>query len=244
MRLLQLDAGEGKLPDNIVALIDGERPDIVCLQSVVSSPHHRSHFFDLYQDLQKNLHYQHHYFSPTLDWQFAGLTISYGNLILSKFPFLGKQTHFSSGKYKADFKVYKDNPNVRNIQHVIVRAGTKPLHILNYHGYEVPKSRLGNIETNRHFRDIAAYVEKLEGPAILSGNLNLVPNAPSLAALNKVMVNLCRSYKLETTRTILVPSITEVVDHVFVNKLVQVQAFNALDDIASDHTPLLLEFDI
>jgi endonuclease/exonuclease/phosphatase (EEP) superfamily protein YafD len=90
---------------------------------------------------------------------------------------------------------------------------------------------------------IADYITTLSGPVILAGDFNLAPHSESLEVINKQLRNLSVEFKLETTRTFLTSKV-EVCDYIFVNGAVKVTKFLALEDIASDHKALVLEFDV
>ena len=88
---------------------------------------------------------------------------------------------------------------------------------------------------------IVDYIDKLKGPIVLCGDFNLKPESESLELINAKLVNHAKERGVLTTRTPLTYK-TEVCDYIFTSPNIQVKDFQILDDIASDHKALLIEF--
>ena len=241
MKLLQANIWGGRLEKQVLELLKAEQADIVCLQEAISLPGDGGLFVTIEQ-LQERCSYAYVYTSPVFSFGFMGKEAHFGNTILSKLPLLETDTTFTRLQHKANFSFDDDDYNVRNLQHASVVIGDRTLHILNHHGHHIPSHKDGDRETERQCSIIAEKISKLDGPIILAGDFNLAPHSKSLEKINQILTNLSIEAGLETTRTQLTHK-KEVCDYIFVNDDVQVQSFRALDDIASDHKALILEFD-
>ena len=93
----------------------------------------------------------------------------------------------------------------------------------------------------RQCGEIADYIKALEGPVVLTGDFNLAPESESLEQINTVLVNHAKERGVLTTRTSLTHK-TEVCDYIFTGSDIGVIDFQVLDDIASDHKALVVEF--
>jgi endonuclease/exonuclease/phosphatase (EEP) superfamily protein YafD len=161
----------------------------------------------------------------------------------SNVPFSETSTIFTRGTYTADIDFDSDDYNVRAFQHVVIELDGKHLHILNHHGHHIDTHKLGDDETMRQVRQIAEYIEHLDGPLIMCGDFNLAPESESITYLTKNLHNLSVEYGLQTTRSALT-SKKEVCDYIFTNQHIDVHSFSMDETIISDHTALILDFDI
>ncbi len=89
-------------------------------------------------------------------------------------------------------------------------------------------------------------MRKFDGPKILCGDFNLNIDTESLAMLEKQgnLRNLIKDHKVSTTRSALYPkkSIMPFADYMFVSPEIGVRSFEVPDEPASDHLPMILEF--
>lgn len=58
------------------------------------------------------------------------------------------------------------------------------------------------------------------------------------------MHNLISEYNVTSTRSSLYTKEEKFADYTFISKGIAVQGFRVLQDVVSDHLPLLLEFDV
>jgi endonuclease/exonuclease/phosphatase family metal-dependent hydrolase len=242
MRLLQLNEWGGRLENQILDLVREQSADIVCLQEAVDAPGDAALSVPTHK-LQSAGNYPHAFSSPVFSFNLMNKVATFGNAILSRHPFIKTNTIFTNLSYKPDFDFDSDDYNIRNLQHAIVDVDGQQLHILNHHGHHIRQHKDGDAETLRQMKQIADYVETLDGPIILTGDFNLAPRSESLEVINALLKNLSIEHKLKTTRTFLTKK-KEVCDYIFVNDAVTVANFEALEDIASDHKALLLEFTV
>jgi endonuclease/exonuclease/phosphatase family metal-dependent hydrolase len=225
---------------NVVRFLAQSQPDILCLQEVAHSPEGESYFFDNIAEIQKEMDYPHVFLSPTFGMKLGALPIKSGNAILSRVPLEEIATVFTIGDYAEVEKDGLDNIG-RNFQHALVRHDGKSTHIINHHGYWFPGAKTGNDETMRQMTMIADYIKKLEGPVIFAGDLNLLPESPSLQRLNTEMENLCITHKVKTTRNFTSYNAVQVCDYIF-TRGIRTNSFKVHDDVVSDHSMLELDF--
>ena len=242
MRLVQLNAWGGRLEHQVADLLTEEAATFVCLQEIISTKGDGAFAVPL-EKLQADGGYAQAYMSPVFSFNLMNKKASFGNAILSEYPFLVQKTIFTNLEYIEDFDFDSDDYNIRNLQHVQVSIGNTKLHILNHHGHHVRQHKNGNEQTLRQVEQIAEYIKLLDGPIILSGDFNLSPHSTSLEVLNAILRNLPVEYNLQTTRTQLTAK-KEVCDYIFVSDTIKVKAFRASDKLASDHQALILEFEV
>ncbi len=244
MRLVQLNTWSCKLPTEIITLFNQETPDIVCLQEVVSTRFHGK-ILGTIEEITDAHPFASHYYTPLVEMAFMHHRITRGNMISSQFPIPATAELWTHGSYTEDFD-YLDSGGynvARNIAHAIVETPHGPVHVLTLHGYHIHEHKQGNDETLRACLELARYAEALDGPVIITGDFNLAPTSESIKVLEKSFRNLSAEYGLVTTRTYLTAK-TEVCDYIFVNNAVTVEDFRVSPVIASDHSALVLDFEI
>lgn len=234
----------GRLVEQILDLLEKEKPDILCLQESVDLPGgNNGGFFLTLDQVMKKANFGYKFASPVLSIKFMHRSADFGCAILSKLPIVSEQTIFTNLAYKADFDFGEDDYNIRNLQHAVIGITGAKLNLLNHHGYHVPDHKNGNAETLRQMNQIGQYIDNLTGPTIFAGDLNLAPHSESLELINGRLENLSIRYNLTTTYPSLTKR-TEVSDYIFINDEVKTASFRASDDFISDHKALILEFDL
>lgn len=243
MKILQLNIWGGRLEKQIVDLLKREQPDLVCLQEVVYLPGGSSFLFEDLEELQKDADYEYAYHTPSHNLKMMNRQAAWGNAIMSRLPFLETNDVYTYKEPTTDFDYLeeKDYNLGRALQHVVVEAENGPLNVLNHHGYHVHSHKNGDEETLRQCGLIADYVRQLNSPVVLCGDFNLVPDSSSLELINEVLVNHVKEQGILTTRTPLTHK-TEACDYIFTSPDIEVKNFQVLDDIASDHKALTVEF--
>lgn len=135
----------------------------------------------------------------------------------------------------------------RKLQYVLTYHGN--ILIANYHGLWNNGPKTDTPERIDQSLRIRAVLDEHQGPKILCGDLNLLPDTQSIGILEYGMRNLIRDYKVGSTRTVLYrhhdnPAEPKFVDYVFASPQVQVEKFEVLPDLVSDHAPLRFEFHV
>lgn len=243
MKILQLNIWGGKLDKNLIDLLRREEADVLCLQEVVHLPGSHSVFFADLEEIQQSAGYDYVHFTPSYECNFMHRTMSWGNAVLSRQPFVETKKLYTYLEKVENFDrtIHTDYNAGRVLQHVVIKTEKTPLHVLNHHGYHINSHKNGDNETIRQCGMIADYVKKLEGLVVLCGDFNLVGNCQSIEQINSVLINHVNKNNVTSTRTPLTHK-SEACDFIFTSPEIEVQNFQVLDDIASDHKALVVEF--
>lgn len=243
MKIFQLNIWGGRLEKQIENLLKREDADIVCLQEVISVAGGNSFLFVDMEELQKAAGYEYAYHSPSNSFNYMRRKAHWGNAILSRIPLKNTHSLYTYEDHIEDFDFLENTKyNAgRVLQHATVQTEGEIINILNHHGHHVSKHKNGDDETLRQCGIIADYARKLEGSVVLCGDFNLNADSPSLELINKVLVNHTKENGVLTTRTPLTHK-TEACDYIFTSPDIEVKSFQVLDDIASDHKALTIEF--
>lgn len=244
MKLIQLNLWQGKLAYQIEDLLNEEKPDILCLQEVIDVPKGDGVIFYIVEEIKKLFKTPNIFLSPVFTFNYMNRKANFGNCIISNYPITKSETIFTHESFVEEHDLADRETNMRNFQHATLDLpGKKLLHVLNHHGYRVAEHKNGDEKSLEQCQMIAEYASSLEGPVILTGDFNLVPDSVSIEKINRVLTNLTLKAKLKTTRTSLTRK-TETCDYIFVSKEVRVKSFKASNTVVSDHQALILEFDI
>ncbi|HEX6462342.1 MAG TPA: endonuclease/exonuclease/phosphatase family protein [Candidatus Saccharimonadales bacterium] len=243
MKLMTLNAWQGRLERVLLKHLEQQNLDFACMQEVVDYEGKTGGLISSYSKIGASLRLDQHFFSPLNTLKFGNRSITFGNIIYSNLPFEQSETIFTRGQYKDDFDFDVDDYNIRALQHTAVKVGDKKLHILNHHGHHIDAHKLGDEETMRQTALIIEYIKQLDGAVILCGDFNLSPESESIKLFDSILQNLSVAYALETTRSLLTYK-KEVCDYIFVNNDVDVKGFSMDETIISDHNALILDFEI
>lgn len=243
-RLIQLNTWDGRLYRPIQTFLAAQKPDILHMQEVTSSPQGKTAFFDMLQIAQGATELKNTFFSPTMSKPFGEKTVYYGNAILSRTALEYTYDEFTHLQRNDSYEPDRDDYNIRLFQHAIttLESGTE-LHLVNYHGYHDRASKMGGALTERHFRRIAEYIAGLKGPVIFTGDMNVAPDSPSLKPIHDLLVHVGNKYNVTTTRNLFGRSQIPV-DMIFTSAEIHIDHFEVLPDIISDHAALKLEFSV
>lgn len=146
--------------------------------------------------------------------------------------------------------IIHDNPNYsgigpthsRNLQWVKCRINNQLYLIINVHGLWNGKGKTDAPERIVQSQRMRGFLDGIEVPKILCGDLNLRPDTESIRILEKGMKNLVQQFNISSTRTSLYPKEEKFADYIFTSPEISVNHFEVLKDEVSDHSPLLLDF--
>lgn len=242
LKLLHLNVWKGKLHYQLTDFLEEYSVDIACFQEVHDLPGSSEGVFATLDEMQAASGLDYKYMSATCEFNYMRRKARYGNATLSRYPIASSNTIFTRGSFATDFDIPPYDINIRNFQHIVL--GESGLNIINHHGFYVHDSKAGNDETLRQMQILADYVAKLSGPIIICGDFNLEPTSPSVRLIeDQGFINLSTKHNLTSTYTEL--SILDVVcDYIFVNDQIQVRDFQKLNNLLSDHSALMLEFNL
>ncbi len=244
MRLLQLNAWQGRLGKVLFKQLESINPDIACMQEIVDYNKWVIGIIGSSNSIQKALGCDYSYMSPLITMEVSGSPMKFGNAIYSKLPLEDMSTNYTRGQYTENYDSdTMSDYNIRAFQHAVTTVDGKPLHLINHHGHHIDAHKNGDEETARQVQMIADYVARLEGAVIVCGDFNLSPDSASIQILNTSLRNLSVEYGLTTTRSKLT-SKKEVCDYIFVNNRITVDDFSMCEEIISDHNCLIVDFSL
>jgi endonuclease/exonuclease/phosphatase family metal-dependent hydrolase len=212
--------------ERVVAVIEHENPDVICLQEVDRNCH-RSSMDDQPRLLAEHFRANDHAYQLTFNVKQGG----YGNLILSRWPLVSRH-HIS-------LRLHRRKP--RGAQIVVIDTPEGHLHLVNTH--------LGLAEHERHWQlehllGHHLFTESLHLPTLLIGDTNDWRNTLGRAALSRHGFQQVTS---PPSRFRSFPAYLAVgsLDKAFARDLVVSQArvvHSVASRVASDHLPLVLDF--
>lgn len=246
MELLQLNMWQGRLAQQITELIDEQKPDFITAQEIyrggdtVLAP---ENMFELYERIAER--YPFHSFSAVNALKIARGKAEMGTAIFSQYPIIEQSSFFTHGEYVDGISVGNDVHNSRTLQSALLDVNGKKLHILTHHGHWVPNA-YGDAESIQRMQSIAQYIQTLnqDTPLIFAGDFNVVPESPAMRPLDGLLKDVIASYAIKTTLSSIKNLDNIVCDHVMVNEAINVENLYTRDEIVSDHTPLILDFNL
>ena len=244
MKLIQLNTWSCKLPSEITKLLQDEKPDIACLQEIVTATD-GGKIIDTIDTILNGYPFEYRFNTPLVEFNFMHRQATRGNMIASNLTMFGENEIWTHGSFFKDFD-YIDSKGynvARNIAHAEISTPQGNVHILTLHVFHIKEHKNGNEETMHACKELVAYASALDGPVIITGDFNLSPESESIQYVNKSFRNLSVENGLSTTRNHLTTK-KEVCDYIFVNDKVSVDNFYMSEAIASDHNALILEFSV
>lgn len=130
-----------------------------------------------------------------------------------------------------------------------VALGDDVIHIGNFHGIAEPGDKLDNPERIKQSRTLIEFFKAPEGPKIVGGDFNLLPETESIGIFARNGYrDLIREFKVPTTRNRLIwdlfPQNRQYYsDYVFINSGIEIKKFSVPSIEISDHLPLELELE-
>lgn len=244
--------------NEIIELISNGEYDIITLQEVMRKIDDK--VFDRYNKsniIKTNTNYKYSFFGPlwiadhheknnVISKDFGGLS-EQGNEVLSKHPIVKAENIFYYKNYAnfTDTSKFRQEDHPRAFENVILNIKDKQLQIINLHGIW-NKDKIGDERTIEQSEIILSHVRD-DIPCIVTGDFNLLPNTQSIKKINKKLMNLIEKYNIKSTRPTFDDGLDKgdlVCDYIFVNDKVKVNDFRVLNIGASDHFPLILDFEI
>ena len=255
MRLLCLNTWGGRLRDPLLAFLRSQRGsvDIIALQEVLdgsASPGEREGV-DQYSGTDRPV-------SPDLYRLCAKDLVGFQGFLSEPYSSLGERlaTYVRDGLTVGHFDQVELHPPLQQVvnhtrfransiaQHLHVSDGRLALQVVNTHGLWIAEGKHDTPERLCQSERLDDLVGTFHGPSVLCGDFNLRPNTESIRILEKRLRNLVREYAIASTRSRLTPaSKGKFADYVFVTPTLKVVDFRVLDQLVSDHLPLMVELD-
>lgn len=232
----------GKLMPNILDFLSKENADILNLQEVKRSKSPKRQY-QTEKIIRENLElYKYSYFSPA--FYDTVEESDFGNLILSKFPFISYDTTFFFGKYSNYTK--GQNPKYfpiipRNIQHAKIQAGNI---IINDYNLQGIWAHGDGSDSPQRLKMSEAVVKQIKNKhnVILTGDFNSQEGTKTIINIEKHLINIFKderksSFNMKQKSD---PGYaTAVVDFIFVSPGIKVISKSMPGVDVSDHLPLV-----
>ena len=241
MRILQLNVWDGRINGALIDYLSQNRFDVICMQEAVWLDQDdrgvHSGFFALTDELKQASGLE--YDSRSINWSvnsFLGHTLNQGNVILSREKIIEEKivTVFDGIKELKSEQDFYDHRYTA--QRVKLESG---LNIVNYHGYW-QKQPLGNEDTVKAMKNVAALIKEADGPLVMCGDLNIIYAAPAMRELD-FLRDLTEENHIDNTLSGLKFGGKVACDHILVNDAVSVVDFQIVDKTISDHKGLVVE---
>jgi endonuclease/exonuclease/phosphatase family metal-dependent hydrolase len=131
----------------------------------------------------------------------------------------------------------------RNLQYIsFIQQGVDYL-ISHVHGLWNGVDKLDSRDRIEQSEKIVDFINKRnEKNKILMGDFNLLPDTESVSIIEKNYKNLIKDFNITSTRSSYYTKPEKFADYCFVSPELEVKSFEVLDDVASDHLALKLEF--
>ena len=246
----------------VIELLDSVSADFIALQE--SMIPHDDNVFPQYRsgdDIKKHLEKSHPYefFAPLFiatcvekngrcHRDFGGRA-EQGTQLLSKYPIESAQNLFYYNEYKNyyDATNFREKDFVRSILSAIVKLPSgKKFKIINVHGIW-NADNMGDQRTIKQSEFIINEFKKDGIPTIVCGDFNLVPESESVKMFDHYFVNLVNENGVKTTRPVVDDGLDrgdEVVDYILVSQGIKINDYKVMESAATDHYPLILDFDM
>ena len=130
-----------------------------------------------------------------------------------------------------------------NIQYAQIEQDQKQYTICNMHGHWTPYFKGDNKARLEQSRNAIKFLDSMPGPKIFCGDFNMDPDTESMRILEGRMRNLIKEYEVASTRNHFHSQGSQFADYIMVSPEVTVKDFKVMQDVVSDHLPLLLEFE-
>lgn len=144
---------------------------------------------------------------------------------------------------------FEKGKEVAQAQWVKIGNKNKYFWVVNFHGISQPGNKLDTTARLKQSKGLAKILKALKGPKILCGDFNLMPNTESIRIIERVgMKNLITKYKIKNTRNSIswkhYKNKQYFADFTFASPEIKAQSFKVPYVLASDHLPMVLNFNI
>lgn len=258
VKLIQINAWQGRLGDSLAKFIEQEKPDIICMQEayipgedLIPALAYQYNFLD---KIRAASGLQNEFFAKGWNFMLGTNIVEAGSVILSRYPISDHQEfHPFNHHYTAEGKHNSLNNTQAWQACTLTLPGGQTLSLSNYHGYLEDVGGvhgMGTEKTVEVMKKVADKLEQLPRPLIFAGDLNIWPESPAFREFDKLgLVDLGQKFGVRGTLSAMhrasdADKDISTPDHILVSSEVQVQKFTVSDEIVSDHKALILEFDI
>ena len=266
MKIICLNGWGGKLHKELLAYIDTEQPDVLCLQEVVHSPSAAKDWLE-YRDDEHLLQQRANFFSDVAralpnhlatfcpaaqgalwDGEIA-VPSQWGlaTFVRSTLPVIAQVQGFVHKTFSPHGYGEHPRSRVAHIVRLYDYAEDRSLCIGHMHGLRDPAGKGDTPERLAQAERLAALIQCVaeEGrPLVICGDFNVEPTSETFAVLARLGLNdLVTAGGFNGTRSSHYRKPGRFADYMLVNDAVRVQHFDVVrDPEVSDHCPLGLQF--
>ena len=241
MKLITLNIWGGHVHRPLIEFFNQHRDvDVFCLQEVYHqaketiSAEDRWHHLDIFAEIAEALPEHQGYFCPIV------------NGIYGLAAFVKKSVNVID---EGSVPIH-DNPDYpgrgpthpRILQWLKLTAQEKQYVICNIHGLWNGQGKGDSPARLLQSERICDFTSSIDVPTLLCGDFNLLPDTESIRRLEVGMTNLITQHDITSTRTELYDKPIGYADYVLTPPDINVNHFEVLADVVSDHAPLLIEF--
>lgn len=240
MQLMTLNIWGGHVYEPLLTFIEKHQHiDVFCLQEVYHnapykiSTDDRTLCLTIFQELADLLPEHQGFFRPIVN-NIYGIGMFVKNTL--KIVDEGEVCIYHNPDYPGQGPTHS-----RILQWLQCQTPTQSYTVINVHGLWNGRGKTDSPERLQQSIAIKGFIDKLQTPVILCGDLNLRPDTQCLALLEQNLMNLIMTHQITSTRTSLYPKEEKFADYILVSKDLTIEHFSVLPDEVSDHAPLLLK---
>jgi endonuclease/exonuclease/phosphatase family metal-dependent hydrolase len=243
MQILSLNIWGGYLQESLVNFFEQyKNVDVFCLQEVYSNAtqmitnEDRQVTLTIFEIIQKLLPEHQGYFRPVIN-------MTYGIALFIRKSYIVNRELSQEVYCNPQYTGLGPDHN-KIAQAIVFQYDTIEMTIVNFHGLWNGKGKTDSQERINQSKNLCALLDTLPKPMIIAGDFNLRPDTKSLALIEAEFKNLIREYKVCSTRTCYYPKSEKFADYILTSPEIEILDFKVLPDAVSDHSPLLLEFQL
>ncbi|OGZ02091.1 MAG: hypothetical protein A2946_02870 [Candidatus Liptonbacteria bacterium RIFCSPLOWO2_01_FULL_53_13] len=283
MKLISLNIWGGTIYEPLMAFLREHAPttDVFCFQEVFDSPEREINdgaHLNIFEELRAALPDFSGFFEPAqkgLGYEGAiSSSVALGQALFVKqtlrvithgvLPLFGETNGMTAEEIAAaDYSKFPTN-----LIHARIASKDRVFTLGALHGISQPGEKLDNEPRLEQSRRIVDFISRTEGPHIICGDFNLMPDTESIAMIERAdakagqagppsqelrragMRNLIKDFHIKATRNAISHEkwagypLQYFADYTFVSPEISVKNFTVPDVPASDHMPMILEFEI
>lgn len=247
MKVLQINAWNGRIKDGLSRFILDGKFDVVCVQEAVWSDD-CNEYLELYVDTVDKIARMagFDYVFKTSHWGTKALggsvKFEVGNAILSRIPFTKMKEEKVFGEYTVAGAISDCNNLTTRCYKAQKAVLDNEIAIVNYHGYYVTDP-LGNETSVGCMRKVASFIKSDYRPTVMCGDLNVISESPAMRELD-FMRDLTVINQVKTTLRNIRFVKDVACDHILITNELRRKSFNVINAAISDHRALVAEIEM
>lgn len=254
MKLMTLNIWGGHIKEPLLHFVNRQQDiDIICLQEVYHdaiekfSTDGKTATLNIFSALNTLLPHHQPFFKPVIG-KSSGNAYGICMFVKKDIEILdeGDILIHNNPDYPVDVPKQLGPRHPRNLQWIECRKKNSTFTVMNVHGLWNGQGKSDTPERLAQSQSIRNFMDTVTTPKILCGDFNLRPETQSFKIVQNGMCNLVEKYQIPTTRTSLYSKLEEqpFADYVLTCPNIQINTFQVLPDVVSDHAPLILDFAI